>query len=156
MTTKNSVFQFLKWADKTYPGLSRYVEKGTNQKIPRGLFGLGEITTFPPGEDAYYEASLTSEPVPEETSIWDDMLNFAKEAIPAYFQYENNKRITDIQLERAKQGRPPIDTSQYTAPPVTVQHEFSPGSLGFDDDTKKTLLTGAAILGALLLIWKTK
>jgi len=76
-------------------------------RIASGLHGLGE----PPAEA---QAAATQ-------SWTDKLLDLAKVAIPMWQQNKYQGRIIDMQLERARAGKPPLDVQQYTAPPTAVQ-----------------------------------
>ena len=55
----------------------------------------------------------------------DKVLDFAKEAVPAYFQFKTQRDIMDMNIERAKRGQPPIDPG-VVAPQVKVIHDVPP------------------------------
>ena len=75
-------------------------------------------------------------------SILDNVTKTAQ----AYLQYDAQKDLVKLQLERARQGLAPIDTSQY-APGVNV---------GLSSDTQsamtKWLLIGGAVLIAVMFL----
>lgn len=48
-----------------------------------------------------------------------------KQAAPAITQYKAQSKILKVQLERAKQGLPPLDTADY-APTIKVQPQLTP------------------------------
>lgn len=48
-----------------------------------------------------------------------------KNALPTYLQTKQQKEIMDIQMERARQGLPPLETTQYTSP-ITISPQISP------------------------------
>jgi len=56
--------------------------------------------------------------------------------VQGYSQVQASK----LQLQRAKQGLPPVDLSQYAAPPVRVQTTVAPG-----EGTNKTLMLAGGI-----------
>jgi hypothetical protein len=116
----------LNWLEKTYPG-----SKSKILKRAQGSLGADETTT------------------PAAVPWYEKLLNAAKEVIPVYYQYKSNKQITDLQMNRANQGLAPLDVSQYSAPPVTVQHTFDNQ---ISPDTKTALMIGGGILGAIILL----
>lgn len=66
--------------------------------------------------------------IPEEQAEegWlDKLIGAATTIAPAYLQFQQQKEILDMQLERAKQGLPPLETA-YMAPTVRVQTELGP------------------------------
>jgi len=119
---------FLDWADATYPG--------SKDRILRA------IDTAPGGMGA----APTEKSVPWYTQV----LDAAKVILPTFAQYKVQSKITKLQLDRAKAGLPPIDASQYTAPPITVQHEIVAQKIS--PQTKTMLWVGGGIVLALLLI----
>lgn len=69
--------------------------------------------------------------IPEEQAEegWmDKLIGAATTIAPAYLQFQQQKEILDMQLERAKQGLPPLETA-YLAPTVRIQTELSPEAL---------------------------
>ncbi len=74
--------------------------------------------TFPTG----------SQTIPEEKAEegWlNKVIDAASTIAPAYLQFQQQKEILDMQLERAKQGLPPLETA-YLAPTIRIQPELSP------------------------------
>lgn len=65
--------------------------------------------------------------------------------VQGYGQYQ----ATKLQIARAKQGLPPIDLTQYSAPPVRVATTVAPGA-----GTNRTLLLvgGMGLAGIALLM----
>lgn len=62
--------------------------------------------------------------------------------LPAVAATYQQKQILDIQVQRAQQGLPPLNASQYAA-------GFQ---VGLSDDTRNLLIMGAIGLGAVLLL----
>lgn len=73
------------------------------------------------------------------TESWMTALARLLPAVAATYQ---QKQILDIQVQRAQQGLPPLNASQYAA-------GFQ---VGLSDDTKNLLIYGAIAIGALLLL----
>jgi hypothetical protein len=71
-------------------------------------------------------------------SIWDSVAK----AIPTVFMADTQRRLLNVQIERARAGLPPLDTSQYG---VGVNVGLSPSTI------QAILLGGAGIALALYL-----
>lgn len=70
------------------------------------------------------------------------MLSDLTKVIPAVLQYDMQRQLMLVNVDRAKKGLPPINTAQY-APGVNV---------GVTDNTQKLILTGLGIFaGAWVL-----
>jgi len=80
---------------------------------------------------------------PSGGSWWDSFVGAAKQLVPVAIQARSQKQILDVQLRRAEQGLPPLQTSQI-APTVQVQAGLTPA-------LKKILIPALAIGGGLLL-----
>lgn len=52
--------------------------------------------------------------------IFNSAVDTVKNVLPSVMNYKQQKKIMDIQIERAKRGEAPIDAEQYT-PPVGVE-----------------------------------
>ncbi len=74
---------------------------------------------------------------------WSD---FFTAAIPAVVQYQREKKVTDLQMERLRRGLPPADVTEFS-PPIRIQ-----ATGGMDTKTMLMLGAGAAGLGALFLL----
>lgn len=83
-------------------------------------------------------ANATSQP----TAWYQNVLQTAAQLATTYLTLDQQKELLRIQNERARQGLPPLDVSQYT-----------PGvSVGVESSTRNTaLLLVAIIVGGLLL-----
>lgn len=76
-------------------------------------------------------------------------LDILKESLPTYLQYSTQKQLIDLNIERAKRGLAPVDSSTI-APTVNV---------GVSSDVQKLVtlgLLGAFGLGALSLMTRGK
>lgn len=86
---------------------------------------------------------------------YSDVLDFAKEAIPAYLAYDAQKDIMEMNLERARQGLPPIDPG-VTAPQVRVVHDIPADTRQEIDRWKmggmNLLLWGGLAVGAFFVV----
>ena len=101
-------------------------------------------------------------PVPTTTTTEDtgafswarEIFSTAKEVIPAVFQYRTQEQIMDMNIERARQGLPPIDPG-VVAPQVRhivdVPPEYRP-VVQQAGQTMNLILIGGLALGAVLLL----
>ena len=143
-TNRKSFNLYLNYLEKNFPGIKLKVASALNTN------GLGSLNEN--------DFDFVGPPVPasygEEQSWYDKAFDFIGKALPAYLTYDIQKETADIQMERAKQGLPPIDMSRYGAAPVTVRHQVDPASFtqAIDPQTKQMLwIGGLGILG--LLLW---
>jgi hypothetical protein len=60
-------------------------------------------------------------------SLFTSIVDTAKTVIPVGLEYNQQKKILALQLERAKQGLPPIDAAAYS-PVVKIAPTFTPES----------------------------
>ncbi len=118
--------QFVKWMRVNEPRLYRAAASAA-----------GSAT----GNTSVLSAADTGQPA--GGSWWDSFIGAAKQLVPVAIQARSQKRILDVQLRRAEQGLPPLQTSQI-APTVNVQAGVTP-------DLKKILIPALAIGGGLLL-----
>ncbi len=114
--------------------------------------GLGQAT---PGIWAPPPEPTTTEEAATEESWLDKVIGAATTIAPAYLQFKQQKEILDMQLERAKQGLPPLETA-YLAPTVRIQPELSPEALR---TAREGITTGiqnvavpALLIGGLVLL----
>lgn len=101
--------------DMFYPSMY-YGGTGYGARYHTDAQHLGQF----PGEDAAVPTST------QDSGAWyTEIFKFAKEAVPAYMAYDAQKDIMNMNIERAKQGLPPIDPG-LTAPQVKVIHQLPP------------------------------
>lgn len=83
-------------------------------------------------------ANATSQPI----AWYQNVLQTAAQVATTYLTLDQQRELLRIQNERARQGLPPLDVSQYT-----------PGvSVGVEKSTQNTVLLGIVIVvGGLLL-----
>lgn len=96
-------------------------------------------------ENYYFGQTPPSTPAPAEKPSW--WQNLIQTAVPAYLQYKQQREFQKLNIERARQGLPPISVEEYramTPPAATVEVGMSP-------QTRNMLLLGGLGLGALLL-----
>jgi len=110
----------LNWMDREFPG--------SKQKIIE--------TVGPPTMGAS-----------DDTPWYSKVIDAAGQVATTYFQSKVQKETTDLQIERARQGLPPLDLSQYGAAPVTTQIDFK-----MSPQTKMLIWAGVAILGAVIVL----
>lgn len=175
-----AALQFMAWLEKFHPEMAAAVRERVGEAPKNGgLNQLGEAwDMFYPS--MYYSSSgyrgrwhgdgehlgqidpFGGVGTPSTTSNDDnggawysDVLNFAKEAVPAYLAYDAQKDIMDMNLERAKQGLPPIDPGM-TAPQVRVVHQLPPEVQSSIRDFKmggiNILLWGALAVGGFFVV----
>lgn len=91
-----------------------------------------------------------------ESSWLDKIIDAASSIAPAYLQFEQQKKILDMQVERAKRGLPPLE-SAYIAPTVRVQAEVTPEMMtearaGITEGLQNLALPLLAVGGIALLM----
>ena len=97
----------------------------------------------------------------EEKSFWSKFTDAAMGLGTTYLALKNQRDAMKLNLERAKQGQPPIDPAT-AAPVVRTQVEVSPQlqrellSTAGEGINKTLLLAGAAILGAFLIFGRRR
>lgn len=122
--------KFIAWASKNAPQIAR--------EIKREVSKAANVTL--------------SATVPETSRPWyETALDIAQQAIPTYIQYQAQRDIMKMQLDRARQGLPPLDTSQI-APTVRVQAEVP----GVTNWIMPVALIGGGILAFTLLSGKKR
>lgn len=114
----------LNWMEQQFPG--------SKQKIVAlvGVPGLGQVEVGT-GEAPWYSK----------------VIDAAGQVATTYFQSKVQKETTDLQIERARQGLPPLDLSLYGAAPVTTQIDFK-----MSPQTKMLIWGSVAIIGAIFLV----
>ncbi len=83
----------------------------------------------------------------DDVPWYSKVIDAAGQVATTYFQSKVQKETTDLQIERARQGLPPLDLSQYGAAPITTQVAFK-----MSPQTKMLIWAGVAILGAVILL----
>lgn len=136
---------FLLWLKQCQPYLYKRIEK----QLPKdAVASLGDVQLSTVGVDT----SLVNAPaVSTSSSVSDFLQNLlmgAGQVILTKEQLDGQKKILDLQLDRARAGLPPlnIDPTQYGLPAPNVK-------LGVDADTKKLLVIGGSIAGGAFLLW---
>lgn len=107
--------RFVDWLSKAYPGLVESLTAALSNGPPT-VRGLGQTNET------------------QEQSLIDRIMGAAETILPAYLQYEQQKEVLDVQLERARAGLPPLEVGNY-APSVQV---------GLDQQTIDRIMSEAA------------
>lgn len=119
--------QFLNWLAKTRPDFMRAVIRAAKRN--------GAIEPFGFGQDEETE---------EDKAWWETLIDTAGQLATQYYQVQSQRDIIKMNAERAKQGLPPIDTSD-VAPRVGVD-------VAIDwEQLKVPLLIGGGLLAFALL-----
>lgn len=147
--TRRTFKLLLKDLEKNFPGITKKLS--FHMSSSNNLSGMGQNDSAfdfvgPPAPPDYATPQ-------QETAWYDKAFNFLTQAVPAYFTYETQKDVAKIQIERAKQGLPPIDMTRYGAAPITVRHQVDPGG-AMSPETKNMLWIGGGIIAAIFLLPK--
>jgi len=125
-TKEKAAIDLLNWLESQYPGIK--AEINASIEAP----GVGQAPEL----------------VAETAPWYQQVVAAASQIATGYFQSKVQKETTDIQIERAKKGLPPLDLTKYGPAPVTVQHQIT-GSMS--PQTKTLLWVGAGLLAAFVL-----
>lgn len=123
---EKAAFDLLDWLESQFPGSKAEILA----KIDAPNMGQAETVAAP---EPWYKQAIDA----------------ASQIATGYFQSKVQKETTDIQIERARQGLPPLDLTKYGPAPVTVQHQIG---TGLSPQTKTMLWVGAGILAAVVLL----
>lgn len=140
LTRDEAAAEFVEWLDRAYPGA-----------VPAMLEALGVESII--ARDGGLGAT-------EEKSLVTKLLDLAQGVLPAYLQYEQQKDVLAIQLQRAQAGLPPLETGQY-APAVQIGLDQETIQRMADEATQRAgalasspmpwLLLGGGLLAAIVL-----
>jgi len=110
------------------------------------------ITEITPSDLGATEPATTA--ADNSTPWYEKFLDAASKIVPVYVQGKTQMELVKAQIDRAKQGQPPLDLTKYSAPPVVVQHEFAPNAISnqISPQTKTLLFIGAGLLAALIIL----
>jgi hypothetical protein len=97
----------------------------------RGMSGLGQTDETATGAEAVASDSFT----------FDSFLQTLKDLVPVYTSYQLSQDLYQLNLERVRQGLPPVD-AQSVSPQVNV---------GLSSDMRMLLMVGGGALLAVLL-----
>ena len=121
-------FQFVHWVKKKYPDLySKVIQKIGAQ--PQVMNGLGDTG------DSWF-SNFTG----ALTSLGQTVL-----------QYKAQKKLMDMQMQRAQSGLPPLQAAEY-APAIKVVTEAGPETRRVVTETGNKLMIPLAIGGGLLVV----
>jgi len=83
----------------------------------------------------------------DNTPWYTKAIEAAGQVANTYFQGKVQKETTDLQIERARQGLPPLDLSQYGAAPITTQVDVK-----MSPQVKTMIWVGGGLLAAIILL----
>ncbi|MES9855938.1 MAG: hypothetical protein ABW166_04950 [Sedimenticola sp.] len=89
---------------------------------------------------------------PDDKEWYEQIIDAASVIVPGYFNYSLQKRLIDVQLERARQGQAPLDERYFKSSSnlgPTIKHQID---TGISDDTKNILVFGGLGLAAFYLL----
>lgn len=113
---------------------------------------------------AIYRAKLQQgEGLGAWTDIFSSIVNTVKEVAPSVVNMQAQKRILDLQIERARAGQPPADVADYTpaikiSPEISAESEESLKRIAVETvrqgvgDMKNVFFIGGGLLLAFFLI----
>lgn len=142
--------QFLRWLRAFNPVAYRTMVAVANRSSgQRGMGGLGSWWTALTGAVG---------------SIGSSVASAAKTVLPGLLQYEGQRRLMNLQIDRANQGLAPLNVSQLRLPAMQVQVSPSPqvtASIGraVTAGTRKTWLYAAGaivVIGGLWLVMRRR
>lgn len=152
-----ATMQFLAWAQRFSPEYAAAIVERVGDAPKAGplnalgeswnmLGGLGEDIDAATGVTTTIATSTTTGGSGDFFSFeWaNKALDVAAKAIPAYFQYDTQKQLMDLNITRAKNGLPPIDPG-VVAPQVKVIMDLPPDVRGQLDKWR--------VGGANILLW---
>lgn len=152
---------FLEWTRRHFPGLYARAAKDASQLNGLGQSDLwGEMSLAQGGPDfrnlgdnGNGNGSGESQKDEQDAAWYDKILSTLEQAVPIYVQADAQKDIMDAQLERAKKGLPPLETSQM-APQVNVgmDPEIQDSITGTANTIQQVALWGGLALGAYFIM----
>jgi hypothetical protein len=111
--------QFVAWVKKHHPKLYRKALAKTGQA------NMGAVDVNAP-------------PAQKESTWLDTITSTIKQLAPSVLQFQQQKKLMDMQLKRAEAGLPPASVDQYT-PVLRVQTDLAP------ETRKAVMATGMEI-----------
>jgi hypothetical protein len=135
--------QFVLWLQHANPKLFQHAVAQAGKKVTMSVpSGMG--------------ATTSTATAPASSSFWDSLTNTlssigtaASTIVPTVLNAQTNQKILDAQIKLAQAGKPPLNTSQITAPPTA---SFSIGT----SPAMQYIMWGALGLGAVFLFMKLK
>jgi len=147
---------YLVWLALNQPAVYQKVRAELIKKLPQNLSGLGYVASDPTLVTIGLDPSLVKDPVinaaPQgASSTWSDTLKNIVSAIGIGYatkkQIDSQAELNRIQLDRVRQGLPPMNVD-----PATMGLTTASASIGFSSGTQKMLMFGGlAFLGVWLL-----
>ena len=121
---------------------------------PATLEGLGQT------KPTYTKTGTYTAPTVETQSFWERLQSGLTTLGTTYLTYKVQKDSMDLNMERAEQGLPPVDTS-FAAPVVRTQIDISPEIAARLQETggeamRKMMMFGGLALGAVVLMMGMK
>lgn len=125
--------QYLSWLRSREPALyDAAMQYAAQHQTPT----LGDVSS----DLANGQSAVTN------TSLWDKIIDGVSKLGTAYLGYKSSKDLVKINTQRAQQGLPPLDSSEYG---VGVNVGLNSGTR--NDITQWLLIGGGIIVGVLLL-----
>lgn len=124
------------WLRRAQPVLYRAAEKAA----AKGTSRLGQATTT---------EAATAAP-----TFWQRLVSSVTELAPQYLQYQAQKDLLEVQLQRASQGLPPLDPTSY-APAVQVSIDPAQAEAAAEaawERVKPFVFGGLVLVGGFLLL----
>lgn len=161
-----AAMQFTAWLQKYSPELHAALMERVGEAPRNGalnqladswdmLSGLGQDV------DPFGGVGVPTTTTTTGDSSWDwaknvlsEGIEAAKQIVPQVLQYQTQQQILDMNIERAKQGLPPIDPG-VVAPQVKVIHDVAPEyrpAILAGANMGNMLLWGGLALGAFMLV----
>ncbi len=131
-----ATFQFSNWLRARHPNIYSAAISRTYSARGNSLSGLAADTVAPAGDTG---------------SFLNNVTDILKSVLPAVAGVYTAKQLIDINIERAKQGQPPIEQSAI-APQVNVG--IPPAQLDAITGVGKIAIFGALGIGAMFLFLK--
>jgi len=146
--------QFVTWLRKTHPEIYRAAMASTEAWRRKSAARTGNAATL---EGL---GQTTKGGAVEEQSFWQKLGGTLTTIGTTYLTYKTQKDAMEINLGRAEQGLPPIDTS-YAAPVVRTQIEISPEIAARLQETggeamRKMMMFGGLALAAVVVMFGMK
>jgi hypothetical protein len=124
--------QFLSWLQMDNPELYTAVIGQAIAKTQAQAAALPKIPGIPGPTVAALmglaQAATGTPPAQQQPSIWDNIVSAAGAIIPAVFQAKAQQDLYKVQLERAKNGQPPLK-SEEIAPTIKTEVGVSPATI---------------------------
>ena len=145
--------QFVTWFRKAHPELYRQAMSRTEAWRKRSARATGRPATLE-------GLGQTKPGVVETQSFWEKLQSGITTLGTTYLTYKTQKDAMEINLARAEDGLPPVDTS-FAAPIVRTQIEISPEIAARLQETggeamRKMMLFGGLALGAVVIMMGMK